>query len=296
MYWLMRSASCPPVSVVSPRNSTGLSLLRLRAPTVRWPECRGWRSSSSVMSSRLERVTDLVGVAPEFRRNGIPAGAYSNFSCRNTVSAPCSAPRGLVRLGPVAGRDLLGKVGPPLDLFLDPRVVLRELLGLGHPTHLEPDAGAQRAFLRPLLGLFLRRHVDDPKPVEQFLGFGVRPVGDHRRIRVEVDDEAFVGSGQALACQHHACLDELFVVAAHRLDDLVEIDIGVLEGRSTLGGDPHDQHVARHCVSPSSREGARPLLFYWPLAITSNGNRPESTRLAKFFKEFFARCKDGLMP
>src|ERR1700681_4014381 len=58
MYWLMRSASSPPVSVVSPRNSTGLSLLRLRPPTVRWPEWMGWRSSSSVMTLRLERVTE----------------------------------------------------------------------------------------------------------------------------------------------------------------------------------------------------------------------------------------------
>src|SRR5689334_5682648 len=65
MYWLMRSASSPPVSVVSPRNSTGLSLCRFRAPTVRWPECRGWRNRSSVMTLRLERVTDFVSRAAE---------------------------------------------------------------------------------------------------------------------------------------------------------------------------------------------------------------------------------------
>src|SRR6187200_2142480 len=66
MYWLMRSASSPPVSVVPPRNSTGLSLLRLSAPTVWWPECRGWRSRSSVIQDRLERVTDLVVRAAVF--------------------------------------------------------------------------------------------------------------------------------------------------------------------------------------------------------------------------------------
>src|SRR4051794_23411281 len=66
MYWLMRSASWPPVSVVSPRKSTGLSLWRLSAPTVRWPECRGWRSSSSLMGTRLERVTDSVAEAGRF--------------------------------------------------------------------------------------------------------------------------------------------------------------------------------------------------------------------------------------
>src|SRR5207245_4689185 len=108
MYWLMRSASCPPVSVVSPRNSTGLSLLRLRAPTVRWPECRGWRSSSSV-------------IAPKTR-------TCYRTSCRAPVM---SALGGLVGLGPVFGRDLLGEVGPPLDFLLDPLVVRRELVGLG---------------------------------------------------------------------------------------------------------------------------------------------------------------------
>src|SRR4029079_4697190 len=50
---------------------------------------------------------------------------------------------------------LLGDVGPALDLLLDPRVVQVELLGVGHAAHLELDAGAQRALLCPLLGLFL---------------------------------------------------------------------------------------------------------------------------------------------
>src|SRR5438552_15661549 len=113
MYWLMRSASCPPVSVVSPRNSTGLSLLRLRATTVRWPECRGWRSSSSV-------------IAPKTR-------TCYRTSCRAPVK---SAASGLVGLGPVPGRDLLGEVGPPLDLLLDPGVVEVELLGFGNAAHL----------------------------------------------------------------------------------------------------------------------------------------------------------------
>src|SRR6478609_2396703 len=91
MYWLMRSASWPPVSVVSPRKSTGLSLLRLRAPTVRWPAWRGWRSRSSdersrvgvpparraggesstrVIQHRLERVTETLVLALGIRRSG----------------------------------------------------------------------------------------------------------------------------------------------------------------------------------------------------------------------------------
>src|SRR5260370_3304227 len=105
MYWLMRSASWPPVSVVSPRKSTGLSLLRLSAPTVRCPEWMGWRSSSTrVMTSRLERVTERAAASP-----------------------PNSAARGLAGLLGC----LLGEVGPPLDLLLDPRVVLPELLRFG---------------------------------------------------------------------------------------------------------------------------------------------------------------------
>src|SRR3954454_21475421 len=63
MYWLMRSANCPPVNVVSPRNSTGLSLWRFSAPTVRCPEWIGWGSRSSLMLNRLERVTEPVSRA-----------------------------------------------------------------------------------------------------------------------------------------------------------------------------------------------------------------------------------------
>src|SRR5258705_4784713 len=169
MYWLMRSASWPPVSVVSPRKSTGLSLLRLSAPTVRCPDWMGWRSSSSVMTSRLERVTER-------------ATAHAGFS------AACG-------LASLLG-CLLGKVGSPLDFLLDPRVVLRELLAFGNAAHLELDAGAERTLLCPLLGLVLRRHVEDPKPVEQFLGLGVRAICDDRRVGVEVDDETLVRPGQ----------------------------------------------------------------------------------------------------
>src|SRR5688572_12940770 len=134
MYWLMRSASWPPVSVVSPRNSTGLSLFRFRAPTVRWPECRGWRSRSSLMTSRLERVTERLAPPLRKRRNCVPAGPHSGFFCWNAVSAPLSsAARGF----PGLLGDLLREVSPPLDFLLDPLIVLRELLGLRNPTHLE---------------------------------------------------------------------------------------------------------------------------------------------------------------
>src|SRR5690242_8523683 len=123
------------------------------------------------MTSRLERVTDLM---TSRRRNCIPAGRYSTFLCWNTrpryplkripreprLRQSKSAARGLVGLGPISGRDLLGQVGPPLDLLLDPLVVLRKLLGLGDAAHLEPNAGSKRAFLRPLLGLLDRRHVE----------------------------------------------------------------------------------------------------------------------------------------
>src|SRR6476620_11273236 len=275
MYWLMRSASWPPVSVVSPRKSTGLSLLRLRAPTVRWPAWRGWRSRSSdersrvgvpptrraggesstrVIQHRLERVPETLVLALGIRRSGylgdpprrrrscIPAGRYISSFAQKTASALNSPSRGL----PSLVGHLLGEVGPPLDLLLDPRVIQVELLGVGHSAHLELEARTRRAFLRPLLGLLLRRHVEDPQPVEQFLGLGVWAVGDDRRIRVEIDDEALVGSGQALAGEHDAGLDELLVVAAHRFDDLVEVDVLLRHGLLGLGGRAHDQHVARH--------------------------------------------------
>src|SRR5258707_7311134 len=137
MYWLMRSASWPPVSVVSPRKSTGLSLFRFRPPTVRWPECTGWRSSSSVMTSRLERVTEMRNAETELPQASIRAlSAEVQFRHPKT-----SAPRGLRG---VVGH-LLGEVGAPLDLLLDPRVVQRELVAFGNPAHLELDALSERA-------------------------------------------------------------------------------------------------------------------------------------------------------
>src|SRR5215210_7077898 len=97
-------------------------------------------------------------------------------TCYRTSCCPSvnSAVGGLVGLGPVLGRDLLGELSTPLDFLLDPLVVLGKLLGLRHAAHLELDARTQRAFLRPLLGLFLRRHVEHPEAVEQLLRLRVR--------------------------------------------------------------------------------------------------------------------------
>ena len=60
MYCVMRSASWPPVSVVSPRNSSGLSLWRFSAPASRWPEWMGWRSSSSLMGLKTRTCYRFV--------------------------------------------------------------------------------------------------------------------------------------------------------------------------------------------------------------------------------------------
>src|SRR6478752_7448558 len=62
LYWLIRSAVWPPVSVVSPRYITGLCWCRLRAATMRWPLWVPTRMSleegrASVMAPRLERVS-----------------------------------------------------------------------------------------------------------------------------------------------------------------------------------------------------------------------------------------------
>src|SRR6478672_4790410 len=154
MYWLIRSASSPPVRVVSPRNSTGRSLCRLSAPTVRWPECRGWRSRSpdersreeataGVMRTRLERVPIAVtGSPPELHSTRLSLGIF-RVECNS---------------GAQKGRLLPGAVLLPLQLLLDPLVVLRELLGFGDAAHFEAGAAAQRALQRPLLGLLDRRH------------------------------------------------------------------------------------------------------------------------------------------
>src|SRR6478672_5397290 len=152
MYWLMRSASWPPVSVVSPRKSTGLSLLRLRAPTVRWPAWRGWRSRSSdersrvgvpptrraggesstrVIQHRLERVTETLVLALGIRRSGYlgdpPLRRRSCIPPRRDVSSfaqrtapPLNPP---ARGHPSLADHLLGKGDQPLDLLLDPRVI-----------------------------------------------------------------------------------------------------------------------------------------------------------------------------
>lgn len=62
----------------------------------------------------------------------------------------------LLGLGAGLRRDLLGQLGLPLNLLLDPGIVERELGRLGDPPHLDLDALAQRDLSRPLLGLVLR--------------------------------------------------------------------------------------------------------------------------------------------
>src|SRR6478735_400738 len=201
MYWLIRSASCPPVKVVSPRTSSGLSLWRFSAPASRWPEWTGWRSSSSLIT---RKTRTCCSSRHQRRRDCRRQGAGGN---------------------PAAGSGSGARVvllAPGL-LLLDVLVVLRELVDCRDAADLQLDAGSQRALLGPLGGLFLAGHLEHPEPVEQFLGLGVRAVGDHRRVGVEVDDEAAVlRRCQALTGEHDARLDQLLVVTAHRVDDLLD--------------------------------------------------------------------------
>ena len=64
-YWLIRSATWPPVNVVSPRNMTGFSRCRLRAATMVCPLCVPVRRVlSSLMVGRLERVPEMINHVP----------------------------------------------------------------------------------------------------------------------------------------------------------------------------------------------------------------------------------------
>ncbi len=63
------------------------------------------------------------------------------------------------------------------------------------------------------------------KPLNSSLASVYGPSVTYGRVGVEVDDEALLGSGQALTGQHHTGLDELLVEPAHRLDDVVEVDV-----------------------------------------------------------------------
>src|SRR5215207_2492533 len=102
------------------------------------------------MVLRLERVTERAAAHLGYQR-------FAAFSASALASAATFSAR--------SARHWIS--------FWTPIVVLREFVGLADAAHLELHARPQRAFLRPLLGFFLRRHVEDPETVEQLLGLGV---------------------------------------------------------------------------------------------------------------------------
>ncbi len=146
------------------------------------------------------------------------------------------------------------------------------------------DAGpGQRRPLGPLDGLLLGGDVEDPEAVEQLLGLAVRPVGDDRRLRGVVDDDAVLRVVEPLRGDQHAGLDQLVVELAHRVQDLVEVD--VLERVPRLVGGPHDQHVL-HRLAP---------LVPGSLWTLSSIGRTAERRIDRFLRRSSSRF-DGRAP
>src|SRR5439155_104343 len=77
------------------------------------------------------------------------------------------------------------------------------------------------AALDPLDRLFLGLHLDQPEPGDQLLGLGERPVDDGALGARELDARALGARLQPLAREHHAGLDQLFVVLAHGGQELL---------------------------------------------------------------------------
>src|SRR5690554_5760233 len=143
-----------------------------------------------------------------------------------------------------------GQLFAPGGLLLDVLVVgvVAENLFVSRDTpHFELASRAKRAAARPLGGLLPAGDIDDPETVEQFVDFTVGAVRDNRLLRREVDHETLLGGAESFAGEHHARFHHRLVVGAHRIDDLLEVDL--LAGFVCFLAVAHDQHEL-HCRSP----------------------------------------------
>src|SRR4029079_14610680 len=72
-----------------------------------------------------------------------------------------------------------------------------------------------RAALHPLDRFFLRLALPEPKTGNQFLRLGERPLDDRAILSGEPNTRALRARLEALASQHDAGFDQLFVVLPH---------------------------------------------------------------------------------
>src|SRR6266480_4708183 len=159
-----------------------------------------WARSSATATSRTMRVSPAINRAD---------------SIRHTASIARWVADDIMRL--ILGRPL---AQPLVGLAQLRRQLLAEVVGLEDLAQLDLDAAVERRSLEPLDRLLARRALPDPVAGDDLLGLGERTVDHGPRAAVEADLGALGGRVQALAGQHHARLDELFVVFRHRPQEL----------------------------------------------------------------------------
>src|SRR3954471_3995474 len=176
--------------------------------------------SSATPTSRTMRARPAISRADSIRQTASMARWASNSVARRLLAQ---------------ARLLLAQLGGEL---------LAEVLGLEDLADLDLRLGLHRvgAALDPLDRLFERLDLDDPEARDELLRLGERAVDDAALVGAEAHARALRARVQALARQHHAGLDQLLVVGAHRGEQLLARQHAGLGLVGRLDHD-HEAHV-----------------------------------------------------
>src|SRR5262249_55828947 len=131
-------------------------------------------------------------------------------------------------VGACRDRPASGLLSPRFDLVAELRFTLAklgrelpaEVLRLEDRPDLDLDTAAERRLLHPLHRLVARCRLEDPAARDYLLRLGERAVDDRRLAAGELHLLRLRRGVQPLAGQHHARLDERFVVRGHLRDEL----------------------------------------------------------------------------
>ena len=204
-----------------------------------------------VMETRLERVTELVSGYPRKRRNCIPAGPFSDFFCRNAVSA-----------GRLSGWRTCPRRPAPVR-----RSSRRGRPSTGFPSRSTGcPAGTPRfrdtrrtSSLTPLpSGTFfahcLASSFEDTSRIQKPLNSSLASVyGPSVTTGGSASKSTTKPSSGPVRPSPASITPALMSSSLKRpIDSMISLkSMFILHGGLSLGGGTHDQHVARHCVSPS---------------------------------------------
>src|SRR5580692_3171114 len=216
-----RSSSMPRRLAVTISHAPGLSGMPDAGHCSSAATSASWARSSATATSRTMRVSPAINRAD---------------SIRHTASIARWVADGLTSL------MLGGALAQPLvGLAQLRRQPLAEVARLEDLAQLDLDTAAERRPLEPLDRLIARRALPDPIARDDLLGLCERTVDDGPLAAVEADLRTPGGRVQALAGQHHARLDELFVVLRHLPQDLRAGHLARL-GLGATGNQNHETH------------------------------------------------------